>query len=247
MLAHAQVTGQSHKRAWVEKTPLNEWHAQTIFRWFPAAKMIYIVRDPRATFASVRGFKKNLRHQQMGVLRFCIEWRASLQANRRNTARFPALMIRYEDLVGESRPTLVAICEFLGIPFQESLLQPTFDGADFTGFSAYSSFATQYTTIDRSSLTKWKEVLSQRDVRTIDYLLAPDMAALGYEAAAPPRSVGMALRYGAPYRLGQPILRAPEPVLRLVRAAVGRAPNRVDEYRAWQREQAGRPADSVAD
>src|SRR5262245_31674710 len=35
MLAHARVTGQEHKRSWVEKTPLNEWHARSIFRWFP--------------------------------------------------------------------------------------------------------------------------------------------------------------------------------------------------------------------
>jgi hypothetical protein len=208
--------------------------------------MIYIVRDPRATFASVRGFQKILRQRQMSVLRFCIEWRASLQANRRNAARFPVLMVKYEDLVGDPQPTLVAICEFLGVSFQETLLQPTFDGADFTGFSAYSSFATQFTTIDRSSLTKWKEVLSQRDVRVIEYLLAPDMAALGYEATSSQRSIGMAIRYGAPYRLGQPILRAPEPVLRLVRAAVGRAPNRVDQYWEWRRGQADKPVDIVA-
>jgi hypothetical protein len=242
MLAHAQVTGQGYKRAWVEKTPHNELFATTLFSWFPGAKLIYIVRDPRATFASVRGFYKIMRVKQMGVLRFCVEWRSSLQANRRNAARFPTLTIRYEDLVEDPRPTIERICDFLGIRFEESLLQPTFDGADFTGFSSYSSFATQFKTIDRSSLVKWKEALSQHDLRVIEYLLAKDMAALGYAGdAASRRSVALPLLYSAPYHLGQSVLRAPEPVQRLVRSIVGSPPNRVDQYKQWRQAQAGRP------
>jgi hypothetical protein len=242
MLAHAQMTGQSHKRAWVEKTPHNELFATTLFRWFSMAKLIYIVRDPRATFASVRGFYKIMRLKEMGVLRFCVEWRSSLQANQRNAARFPTLTIRYEDLIEDPQPTIERICDFLGIRFEESLLQPTFDGADFTGFSSYSSFATQFKTIDRSSLAKWKEVLSQRDVRVIEYLLADDMAALGYAGdSTSRRSLALPLLYSAPYRLGQSVLRAPEPVQQLVRLIVGSPPNRVDQYRQWKQTQAGHP------
>jgi hypothetical protein len=248
MLAHAEVTGQSHKRAWAEKTPHNELFAATLFRWFPGAKLIYIVRDPRATYASVRGFYKIVGLKEMSALRFCVEWRSSLQANRRNTARFPTLTIRYEDLIEDPQPTIERICDFLGIRFEKSLLQPTFDGADFTGFSSYSSFATQFKTIDRSSLAKWKEVLPQRDVHVIEYLLAKDMAALGYAGdAISRRSLALPLLYSAPYQLGQLVLRAPEPVRQLVRSIVGSPPNRVDQYWESRRGQAGQSADTVAD
>ena len=239
MLAHAQVTGQARKRFWVEKTPHNERHARMIFRWFPAAKMIYIVRDPRATLASVRGFQKIMGQKEMSALQFCIEWRASLQASRQYAARYPILMIRYEDLVLAPRPTLLTICDFLGISFQDSLLQPTFDGADFTGFSSYSSFATQFKTIDQSSLEKWKKALPRRDVQTIDYLLAHDMAELGYagdSAALPKRARALAWLYRGLHLAGQPILRAP-PLLGLVRSAIGAAPNRVDQFKQWKQAQ----------
>jgi Sulfotransferase family len=240
MLAHAHVTDQAHKRFWVEKTPHNERYARTIFGWFPAAKMIYIVRDPRATLASVRGFQKIMGHKEMSALRFCIEWRASLRANRRYAVRYPILTIRYEDLVGDPQPTLLTICDFLGISFQDSLLQPTFDGADFTGFSSYSSFATQFKTIDRSSLEKWKKALPRRDVQAIDYLLAQDMAELSYagdRAALPKRALALAWLYRALYLVGQPILHAPWPLLSLVRRAVGAAPNRVDQFKQWKQTQ----------
>jgi hypothetical protein len=239
MLSHARMTRQENKRAWVEKTPLNEWHARTIFSWFPKARMIYIVRDPRATFASVLGFQKILQQQQMNVLRFCIEWRASLQTSRHEAARYPILRIRYEDLVGNPQQTLLAICEFLGICFEDSLLQPTFDGADFTGFSSYSSFATQFKMIDRSSLDKWKETLPLRDVQVIDYLLAKDMAELGYvgsRTALPKRASELARLYQALYLAGQVAMRAPKPLLNVLRTAVGRTPNRLDQYRVWRRE-----------
>jgi hypothetical protein len=246
MLAHAEVTGQAHKRAWVEKTPHNELFATTIFGWFPNAKLIYIVRDPRATFASVRGFQKIMRQPQMSALRFCAEWRTSLLTNRRNVLRFPTLTVKYEDLVEAPQVAIGDICSFLGITFQDSLLQPTFDGADFTGFSSYSSFATQFKTIDRSSLAKWKEVLPPQDVRTIDYLLARDLAALGYAAEGVAASPAMALLYDAPFRLGQAILRAPEPIRRVVRAVVGSPPNRVDQYQQWKREQLVKQADPIS-
>jgi sulfotransferase family protein len=242
MLAHAEVTGQNHKRYWVEKTPHNELFAATIFNWFPAAKLIYIVRDPRATFASVRGFQKIMRVKPMSALRFCVEWHASLQANRRNATRFPTLTIKYEDLVVDPQPTIAKICDFLDISFQDSLLQPTFDGADFTGFSSHSSFATQFKTIDRSSLAKWKDVLPPRDIQVIDYLLAKDMAALGYARdSTAARSLALLLLYSVPYRLGQSVLRAPEPILRLLRASLGGPPNRVDQYKQWKEMEAGRP------
>jgi hypothetical protein len=196
----------------------------------------------------VRGFYQIVGLKEMSALRFCVEWRSSLQANRRNAARFPTLTIKYEDLIEDPQPTIERICDFLGIRFEESLLQPTFDGADFTGFSSYSSFATQFKTIDRSSLAKWKEVLPQRDVRLIEYLLAKDMAALGYAGnAASGRSLALPLLYSVPYRLGQFVLRAPEPVRQLVRSIVGSPPNRVDQYWGSRRGQAGQSADTVAD
>ncbi|HEX5691636.1 MAG TPA: sulfotransferase [Roseiflexaceae bacterium] len=245
MLAHAQVTGQSHKRAWVEKTPHNELFASSIFGWFPNAKLIYIVRDPRATFASVRGFQKIMHQPQTSALRFCAEWRASLQASRRNTLRFPSLTVKYEDLVEAPEATIERICTFLGIAFQDSLLQPTFDGADFTGFSSYSSFATQFKTIDRSSLGKWKEILPPNDIRTINYLLAEDLAALGYAADMVATSPALKLLYDIPYQAGLLALRAPAPVQRAIRAAVGSPPNRVDQYQQWKREQVAQPVEPM--
>jgi hypothetical protein len=241
MLAHAQVTDQTHKRFWVEKTPYSERYARAIFRWFPTAKIIYVVRDPRATFASMLGYQKIMRQKQMGALRFCVEWRVSLQASRM-AAHFPVLTIRYEDVVDDPRSTMFRVCEFLEIAFQDSLLQPTFDGTEFTGFSSYSSYATQFKTIERSSLVKWKEVLPKRDVRAIDYLLAKDMAELGYAgdgAALPQRAPELALLYRALHLTGQPVIRAPELLRDLVRTIVGWPANRLDGYMQLRQAEAG--------
>jgi len=38
----------------VEKTPFNEFYLNTILKWFPTAKFIHIVRDPRDNFLSYK-------------------------------------------------------------------------------------------------------------------------------------------------------------------------------------------------
>lgn len=49
---------KSSFKAWVEKTPRNEYHLERIRQWRPKAKAVFMVRDPRQTFCSHRRYQQ---------------------------------------------------------------------------------------------------------------------------------------------------------------------------------------------
>jgi hypothetical protein len=236
IMAHGIVIGQQQKHWWIEKTPHNERYVRLIARWFPRARMLYMLRDPRATFASIRGWQKALDHAPIHTVRFCAEWAASLAYAHRCKRYLPTLLLRYEDLVSDPQSTLMRLCDFLEVPFQEAMLQPTFGGAEFAGFSSYTMRDTRFTTIDPSSLDRWRSKIDQPHIMQIDYLLSQPMAAQGYACdARQPLSSWQAfawlLRYMLPYQAAARLLQAPAPVQQLARRlARVRVPNALDEY-----------------
>lgn len=98
---------------------------------FPAAKVIWIVRDPRDVFCSYLELgAKMIDSPYAPVLAqntadFSREW---LQVNGQRTAARSTFgrqfhMIRFEDLVSDPKGALTAACEFLGIPFEHEMLR----------------------------------------------------------------------------------------------------------------------------
>lgn len=232
MQAHAHVTSQEDRPYWLEKTPHNERYADLIFRWFPRAKILYVIRDPRATFASIREWQRARQQKPMHVVRFCVEWAVSEQAHQRNMQRYAAQIVGYEDLVRSPRDTLAHICQFLGIAFDETLLKPTFGGADFTGFSSYSTYQTQFKQIDPSSLHRWQQTLAPADIAVLDSLLAKPMATYGYErfSAAPPARLRAVLSlYRLVFSAARPVVASP--ARERLRSLLREPATQLDEYR----------------
>jgi hypothetical protein len=56
MQAYAAHCGQdgSEWRRWVEKTTSTEIYAQEVSEWFPGAKFVHVLRDPRDNFGSLK-------------------------------------------------------------------------------------------------------------------------------------------------------------------------------------------------
>ena len=52
-------------KMWVEKTTSSEFYVAEIIKWFPNAKFIHIIRDPRDNFASLKsGWEKRYKTQE---------------------------------------------------------------------------------------------------------------------------------------------------------------------------------------
>ena len=176
----AQPTGDQDIRWWVEKSPYNEYYADQIFDWWPQARCVHILRDPRDNFASY-----SRKHPDWSPEFFAANWNRSTQAGKDNLTRYGEQryrILRYEDLVSDPEKHLHTLAEFLDIDWDASLTAPTRAGEQWSG---NSMFANRFEEISAAPVARWKEKLSQTDSAVIQLTSRPLLAEHGYPLAAP--------------------------------------------------------------
>lgn len=172
-----QLTSQSHY--WVEKTPYNERFASQIYAWWPDAKIVHTIRDPRDNFASY-----HQKHMEWSAESFAMNWMQSTQAGLKNHDRYGSeryLLLRFEDLTSKPEAKLSELCHFLGINDHPSLRQPVRGGKPWGG---NSMFADQFTSISASPVGRWTQSLKAAEVASLELIAGPIMRQLGYQPSA---------------------------------------------------------------
>jgi hypothetical protein len=179
--------GQVHKLVssetlyWVEKTPYNEHFASIIYAWWPEARCIQVVRDPRDNYATY-----HRKHSGLAVEEFTESWKASLKAGIHNLEKFGTqryLIIRYEELIQNPKGKLGEIIAFLGIRDADTLRTPTNKGVLWEG---NSMFADRFSAISSKPLGRWKSVLSSEEIGVIELVCGNWMKRMGYPLANRP-------------------------------------------------------------
>ena len=170
---------------WVEKTTSSEIYAAEAQRWFPAARFIHIVRDPRDNWASLKSgwdvrFKYHndsldrLMHSM--IERGSFGFQLALQ-NPRRIGEGAYKVIRYEDLVTDTEMVMRDVCEFLGIYFHETLLSPTVCGKLWAG-NNYSG--DNFTHPSTQNVGRWDKRITEEEAQLLEFHFEEFMRAFGY-------------------------------------------------------------------
>ncbi|MGV6807017.1 MAG: sulfotransferase family protein [bacterium] len=116
-----------------EKTPGNVLVFCELAELYPAARFVEVVRDPRATVASllkVDQRARKIRNQSISIAsdarRASRYVQRCLRAGREASDAYPdrVITIRYERLVTKPANELARLCEFLDIEFSAAMLSP---------------------------------------------------------------------------------------------------------------------------
>jgi len=179
VLAFGQVYGKLSERSryWVEKTPHNEQFADQIFTWWPEARCIHVVRDPRDNFASYR----TKRSFQLPLGRFTEEWQASVRTGLKNQQKYGKdayLILNYENLLQSPEEVLRRVTDFLGIQDDPVLRIPTTGGAPWEG---NSMFGDTFDAISTAPIGRYRENLEQKQIQAIETVLRRGMSIMGYQ------------------------------------------------------------------
>jgi len=165
-------------RYWVEKSPYNEYYAEQIFTWWPQARCIHVLRDPRDNYTSYRR-----KHPDWAPEFFASNWKRSLQTGMLNQDNFGAqhyLLLRYEDLVQSPQETIQSMLEFLEIDWDSNLTTPSRAGQPWQGNSMFSD---EFSGISAAPLNRWKDNLEPLDVAVIEMMTSPLLESWGYDLA----------------------------------------------------------------
>jgi len=162
---------------WGDKTPLNTYYLEWVFKTFPQAKFINMVRDGRDVVSSL--VKANLTNVQHG----CLRWNLAVENARTfksNVSPDQYIDVKYEDLVSSSVDTVKSICDFLNVSFNENLLENDDKTASMKDVEFYSHFNNLLNPINRQSIGKWEKNLSKEEQVIVSNQLSNNLKHLGY-------------------------------------------------------------------
>jgi Sulfotransferase family len=183
--AYADVRG---KPIMGEKTPAHiEW-AETLLDWYPEARIVHMVRDPRAIYVSE--LRRRLEQPVSAPYRWLVrapplmgvfvlhlvawEWARALARHRRLARAMPRnyRMVRFEDLVREPEATVEALSAFLGVPMERRMLRQKMVSHD--GRQGRPG-------IDPTTATRWRELIDKPSEWWLRRLLGARLAEVGYD------------------------------------------------------------------
>jgi hypothetical protein len=186
-LAYAQCTGglaaDSPAQHWAEKTPTNERFLARLYTEFPRAKVVHIIRNPYAVYASHLQAMRAAGERFTGAARVLQDlartYRVALaQSQRAASDRY--LLLRYENLIEDPQRSAELIAAFLQVEALPILTQPTAAGIPAVSNSSFSSNA-EPGSVETGSQQKWVEVLSRSECERVSAVVGAPAAQLGYQ------------------------------------------------------------------
>ena len=173
---HEQQAARRGKRRWGDKSLHTEHHAHEIFSELPQARILHMVRDPRDRYASI---VRRYDDRGKGVGAAMGRWLASVRAGRRNVRRFGDeryRMVRYETLARSPEITMSAICDFIGEPYEQAMLEMrAVEGAGNSSFEPIGSRE-----ISTRSIGRFRSTLSARTIASVQVIAGRWMAVHDY-------------------------------------------------------------------
>jgi hypothetical protein len=171
-----------------EKTPTHLNYVDTLLEWFPRARVIHMLRDPRAIYVSDRYRRQNrdrwpytwirrvpLLLESYLLLLTVVTWPRALRQHRRLAKAYPGryVMIRFEDVVRKPAETLPPLFEFLGVAMPASI------STDVTVPQQHGMRSSDEG-IDPKAADRWRERIQPAARKFIELFLRGPMRRHGY-------------------------------------------------------------------
>jgi sulfotransferase family protein len=172
-----EVARREGKPRWAEKTPGNIAHVDRIWKAWPDAQVVHIIRDPRDVFASLLEAKK-----WDSAAEFADRWAATIGRGEQllrelKPATRACIAIRYEDLITAPDATMKRVIDFLGEPWEPAVA--SFGGRSVDFDKVLEATGKASTTLERlkEPLTGervgiWPQVLSAAQLQAIHQAVA---------------------------------------------------------------------------
>ena len=176
------------KARWAEKTPRNIGRIAEIFRCFPAARFVHVLRDGRDVACSLRTHPRHkvvdgklvptgVRKPIAGCAR---RWVRDIESARRWWADPRFMTVRYEDLVLSPRPALEGVMTLIGEDWDQAMLEHAAADSPFRDATRFAQNPEALGAVSTASLSRWQRDLDEGDKRIFKRIAGPLLVELGY-------------------------------------------------------------------
>jgi len=167
------------KPRWGNKSTFMVHHAERVLRAYPAARFLWLVRDPRDVAVSSRESVFSPFHP----LRTATLWARQQAEGARLERDRPdhVLRVHYEALVGDPTATVARICAFLGEEPDPAMLAFHRRPAAKRSAGLSESWARTGQPIMANRVGRWEGALSARELAQVEVTAAEPMRLLGYD------------------------------------------------------------------
>jgi len=162
------IAVKQNKQRWTEKTPQYIQHLNGLCELFPGAKFIHIIRDGRDCAASFhRRWKRTPEHT-------IYRWKCVLQEGNLQSAKLGDryFQLKFEDLTTSPEKWLRKICDFVDLPFDESVLrsnQPQKEGVVMGTVGEIQP---------NSGI--WKSYFNEKQIKALEKIAGESLSSNGY-------------------------------------------------------------------
>lgn len=176
------------KARWAEKTPRNISRIGAIFRFFPEARFVHVLRDGRDVACSLR---THPRHQVVDgklvplstwkpIAGCARRWRDDIECSRPFWTDPRLHTLRYEELVQDPQIVLRRLMTFLGEPWDDAMLAHAGSGSPPRDVTHFAQNPEALGAVTASSMGRWERDLDANDRRIFKRIAGPLLIELGY-------------------------------------------------------------------
>jgi len=179
-----QYLQSARKKRWGCKSTFMIYHMDSILRYYPRAKFLYMVRDGRDVAASA---KKSIFN------RYCVYYTARLWKKEQRIgiswmSKLPddrIHLVKYESLLNDPKGTVESLCGFLDEPFEACMLDfsATQEAKKSAGISA--SWKNTSKPILKDNAGKYKQELTGKEIGLFEAIAGPELEHFSYPLTKP--------------------------------------------------------------
>lgn len=163
-----------------DQTPRHVFHIKSLNKMFPSSRYINMVRDPRAVLLSQKNkWKATVRLGQPRFETFrtrinyhpitmALLWNRSIGAGinaERDLGQDKVKTVKFEDMVNKPNETINTVCDFLGVMFDDAMLQVPVEMSSNLSETTKNGIDAKIADVWKSKLTKTEIFLCQKITR----------------------------------------------------------------------------------
>jgi hypothetical protein len=190
MIYFAKKAGVKSKR-WIEKTPRHACLVPEILTFYPNARIIYIIRDPRDVVSSTLRFIefKSEKKRWWYCAKRAKMWKKEVERGInliQSVNKKKAMIIRYEDIIENPEKYLKNIMKFLNENYYNEALNnfsKNYKNVTLPFEESYKNLTSVGKIVDRRGI--WKKRMSVEDAKAVEIICSKIMKKFCYSEKKP--------------------------------------------------------------